>query len=302
MLKSLAIALVLALLSTASFGEEKRVSSDSATKATDTGQPDLMAKALAGVAPGRTHLPEFFFVGFAGWASEDVFLNEARAAADLFRRRFGADGRILLLANNPRTANELPRASISNLRVAITAIAKKMGDEDILFLYLTSHGRPGKISVRNGGIKLRDLRAGSLRRILDNAAIKNRVLAISACYSGSFIAALRDENTLIMTAAASDRVSFGCGHDGTFTYFGQALIGEALENEGSFHRAFASAVRSIEIRERKNGFESSNPQFFMGRAIGPVLDRIERRLGANRYCAASRGHALTAPCGVPPAR
>jgi hypothetical protein len=263
-------------------GDEKRRPGDSDIKATFNRQHDLLARAVAGVASSRPDVPEFFFVGFAGQASEDVFLNEARAAADLFRRRFGADGRTLLLANNAQTVNELPLASISGLRVAISEIAKKMGDEDILFLYLTSHGRRGRISVRYGRANLPDLRAGQLRRILDNAGIKNRVVAISACYSGSFIEPLRDENSLIMTAAASDRVSFGCGHDGTFTYFGQALIGEALENEMSFHRAFESAARSIENREKKEGQKPSRPQFFIGKAIGPVLERIERHLQENR--------------------
>ena len=278
MLKKFAIGLVLVSLLTVC----AQVPSDSDIKATSTHQRELMAKALAGVPPSRTDLPEFYFVGFAGWASEDVFLNEARAAADLFRRRFGADGHILLIANNTQTANKLPLASISTLRVAIANIAKKMGDEDILFLYLTSHGQRGKISVRYGTVDPPDLRPGQLRRILDNAGIKNRVVAISACFSGSFIEALRDENTLIMTAAASNRVSFGCGHDGTFTYFGQALIGEALEKEVSFRLAFEIAVRSIERREREKGYKPSKPQFFMGQAIGAVLDRIERDLQSKR--------------------
>jgi hypothetical protein len=282
MRKKLAVGLALGVLLTGCVGDLIRGPNESGINALSPPQRALMEKALAGVAPSRTERSEFFFVGVAGWASEDVFLNEARAAADLFRRRFGADGHIMLLANNPRTATTLPLASVSNLRVALAEVATKMGAEDILFLYVTSHGRRAKISLRNGAMNLRDLGAGALRRMLDSAGIKNRVLALSACYSGSFIDALRSDNTLIMTAAASDRVSFGCGHDGTFTYFGQALIGEALEKEGSFYRAFATAVRSIENRELVNGFKPSRPQFFMGKAIGPVLNRIERRLRRRR--------------------
>jgi hypothetical protein len=85
-----------------------------------------------------------------------------------------------------------------------------------------------------------------------------------------------------MTAAAVNRVSFGCGHDGTFTYFGQALIGEALEHETSFLHAFEAAVRSIEARETEEGLKPSRPQLFMGGAIGPALERIERHLRENR--------------------
>ncbi len=240
-----------------------------------------MIKAIDGVAPSRPGVPEFFFLGFAGQASEDVFLNEARAAADLFRRRFDATGRILVLANNEQTADELPMASVSTLRIALNEVAAKMGPEDVLFLYVTSHGWRERISVRYKAVNLPDLHAEQLREMLDQAKIKNRLLAISACYSGSFVEPLADEHTMIMTAAAADRVSFGCGHNGTFTYFGQALIGEALEKDTSFHRAFARARTSIGRRERDEGLKPSKPQFFEGEAIGPVLVDIESRLKGN---------------------
>lgn len=251
-------------------------------KAAPERERDLMAKALAGIAPSRPGLPEYFFVGVAGWASEDVFLNEARAAADLFRRRFGAQGRTLLLANNPATAGELPPATVPALEAAIDGIAEMMGEEDVLFLYLTSHGQRRRVGLRNGAGDLPDLGARELRRILDAAGVRNRVVAISACYSGSFIEALRDANTLVMTAAAADRPSFGCGHDGTFTYFGQALIGEALERELSFVRGFEAARTAIETREKGEGLKPSRPQIFVGGAIGPVLDEITRGLQRNR--------------------
>jgi hypothetical protein len=245
-------------------------------------QGALLRKALAGVAESRPGVPEFFFVGFAGEAGEDVFLNEARAAEDLFRRRFGAAGRTLVLANNLRTAKTLPMASVPTLGLALSGIARKMGPEDVLFLYVASHGRQGRISVRYGRANLPDLGGGELRRMLDEAGIGNRVLALSACYSGSLIAALRDAHTLIMTAAAHNRVSFGCGHDGPFTYFGRALIGEALERESSFPSAFRLARGAIEKREKAEGFRPSHPQIFVGGAILPALDAIGRRLSPAR--------------------
>ncbi len=246
-------------------------------------QHEMLARALNGVAVGRTDVPEFYFVGFAGWASEDVFMNETRAAADLFQRRFGAEGRTLILVNNPDTVADVPLASVSNLRDAIFGVAQKMDrDEDVLFLYVTSHGQAGIVAVRFAGLSLNGLRAETLRRILDDAGIKNRVLAISACYSGSFIEPLRDENTLIMTASAADRTSFGCGHDGSFTYFGNALIGTAMEKETSMARAFEIAVRWIEKREKEEGLGPSKPQIHVGKAIGPVLQRIEQHLRTQR--------------------
>ena len=259
-------------------GGEVPAPDEAALEALFDSQRGLMIKALSKIAPSSANVPEIFFVGFAGQASEDVFLNEALAAADLFRRRFGAKRRAMVLANNPKSAHELPFASVSNLGVALREIAGKMGEEDILFLYLTSHGQHKRLSVRYGRVDFPDLRPAHLRRILDEVGIKNRVLAISACYSGSFIEALKGGNTLVMTASASDRVSFGCGHDGTFTYFGKALIGDALENEISFTRAFEIAARSIEKQEKKEGLVPSKPQIHVGKSIGAVLQKIEQHL------------------------
>jgi hypothetical protein len=242
-------------------------------------QRDLIDKGLAGVAKSRPGVPEFFFIGFAGQASEDVFLNEVRAAADLFRRRFGTGGRSLILANNLRTADALPMATVSTLELVLRRVAQKMGAEDVLILYVTSHGRPRRISVRYGRVKLPSLRARDLRRMLDDAGIKNSVVALSACYSGSFVPLLQNADTLIMTAAAHNRVSFGCGHDGTFTYFGQALIGEALERDTSFARAFRRAEEAIGKREQSEGFKPSRPQFFEGARIGAAIEAAQRRLG-----------------------
>jgi hypothetical protein len=245
-------------------------------------QHKLLARALEGVAAGRAGVPEYFFVGFGAWASEDVFMNETRAAVSLFQRRFGAKGRTLVLINNPDTLPDVPLASVSNLRGAINAIAKKMNrDEDVLFLYVTSHGSTRSVAVRHGRLALNDLRAKVLRRILDEAGIKNRVLAISACYSGSFVKPLHNENTLIMTASAADRTSFGCGHDGTFTYFGNALIGNALEKEYAVARAFDIAARSIAAREKNEKLKPSKPQIQIGKKIGPVLDALVEYLRRN---------------------
>lgn len=242
-------------------------------------QRALLKRALDGVAPSRPGMPEFYFIGFAGDASEHVFLNEARAAEDVFRRRFGSGGRSLVLANNLGTAKQLPMATASTLELALKGVAAKMGAEDVLILYVTSHGWRRRISVRYGRVKLPSLRARELRRMLDDAGIQNRVVLLSACYSGSFIPALANDNTLIMTAAAHNRVSFGCGHDGAFTYFGQALIGEALERETSFARAFRGAARAIGKREKEDGFKPSRPQFFQGTKIGAAIDAVQSRLG-----------------------
>jgi hypothetical protein len=242
-------------------------------------QPALIDQTLQAVLPGRSGVAELFFVGFAGYAREQVFLNEAGAAANLIATRFGAAGRTAVLANSRRTVDTLPLASATNLRATLSGVAAKMNaDEDVLFLFLTSHGSPGRVAVNFWPLELNQLSAKELKDMLDQAGIKWRVIVVSACYSGSFVDVLKDENTLIMTASAADRTSFGCGHDGTFTYFGDAYFGHALRDELSFARAFDAASVAIDRRERAEGLTASLPQIFEGARIGPHLGQIERRL------------------------
>jgi hypothetical protein len=115
--------------------------------------------------------------------------------------------------------------------------------------------------------------------MLDASGIKNRVLIISACYSGGFIEPLKDANTLIMSAAAADRPSFGCGAESEFTYFGKAVIDEQLrKNTTSFEQAFKNAIPIIRSRETAQGFEFSDPKISVGEKISPILQALEKQL------------------------
>jgi hypothetical protein len=106
------------------------------------------------------------------------------------------------------------------------------------------------------------------------------VLVISACYSGGFIDALKDEHTLVITASSADRTSFGCGDTSEATYLAQALFGQALRNTYSFESAFDEAQKTIAQWEREKGYTASQPQIHVGSQIRAKLGQIERRLSA----------------------
>ena len=101
---------------------------------------------------------------------------------------------------------------------------------------------------------------------------------ISACYSGGFIDALKTDYSLIMTAAAADRSSFGCSSEEDFTYFGRAYFDEALRSTSSFVEAFRLAAPNIARREAEQGFVPSEPQLYEGARIAPILRRFEHQL------------------------
>ena len=61
-------------------------------------------------------------------------------------------------------------------------------DQDILFLYLTTHGSADHVlSFDQSGMDLPDLSADELGQVLDDSGIKWKVVVLSACYSGGFI-------------------------------------------------------------------------------------------------------------------
>ena len=63
------------------------------------------------------------------------------------------------------------------------------------------------------------------------ANIRNRVVIVSACFSGAFIAPLANDNTIVMTAAAPDRSSFGCQPQNNWTFFGDAYFNHSVREQ-----------------------------------------------------------------------
>ena len=132
---------------------------------------------------------------------------------------------------------------------------------DILFLYVTSHGsKEHEISVALDGVPLQDLSTQRFKSILGSAGIKWKVLVVSACYSGGFVDALKDEHTLIITAARADRQSFGCSNDAELTYFGRAFFEKSLSADKSFIEAFEQARELVSGWEKEEEREPSEPQ------------------------------------------
>jgi Peptidase C13 family len=98
---------------------------------------------------------------------------------------------------------------------------------------------------------------------------------VSACYAGTFIEPLKDENTIVITASAADRTSFGCSDDNDLTYFGEAFYRDALPNAASLIAAFEAARVAIHERETNEGATPSNPQAHFGKAIEQKLAAME---------------------------
>jgi hypothetical protein len=244
-------------------------------------QPEHMQAALDAVLPQRPGVTDLYVIAFGGDGTQDVFLRETEQARALLEERFGAAGRSLLLINNPATADRLPLANRHNLRQALNTVALRMDpQEDVLFLLLSSHGsEQHELAVDMPWLDLNPLPAAELKTLLDEAGIRWRVIVVSACYSGGFIEPLRDERSLILTAARADRQSFGCAHENHWTYFGEAYFSQALPETGDFIRAFERARSLIAERERRERKQPSEPQMHLGTAITAKLSELPRPQG-----------------------
>jgi peptidase C13-like protein/YcxB-like protein len=246
-------------------------------------QPQLLREQLAALKPGRRGVIDLYFIGVAAYARQDVFMKEVHSVAQLFDERFGTRGRSLMLINNPATVGESPVATSTSLGLALKRVGEVMNrDEDIVFLFITSHGsKEHEASLEFYPMQLKPLEPARLKQLLDEAGIRRRVVVVSACYSGGFVDALKDDNTLAIAASAADRNSFGCSNDADFTYFGKAYFDEALRQTDSFSEAFEVAKGAIAERERKGSLRSSDPQMFVGEGIRRALRRfVSSRHGA----------------------
>ena len=244
-------------------------------------QQVLLASSLAALQPGAERRAELYGLVYAPYA-QDVFLREAGMVASVLQQRFDAKGRVLQLVNHPNTAHTIAWATNQNLHKAIQAMAEAMDREhDVLLLYMTSHGGSDfQLASEHPPLAVDPLTPQMLRAMLDEAGIRNRVLVVSACYSGGWVEPLQSDTTLVMTAADVTHTSYGCGAKSELTFFGRAVFDEQLRQTHSFEEAFNKAVPVIAQREiegkKSDGF--SNPQIAVGAGIRPVLAQLERDL------------------------
>lgn len=248
-----------------------------ATEAALYNQNRMLDDELSRLQPGDPERIELFLLAIAGDGTQEVFRREVEFIRDQFNRDFNTTDRSLLLVNSRTTTRQLPLATTISIEFALKGLASIMDkDQDILFLYLTSHGSPDHdLALDHIGISLPDLSAERLAEIMGQLPVKWKVIVVSACYSGGFIEPLQDPYTLIITAARHDRQSFGCTDEADMTYFGRAYFQKALPEAGSFVEAFNIARHYISDWEKEFA-EESLPQIYAPDEIVRYLDHWVR--------------------------
>ncbi len=246
-------------------------------------QAPLLATQVAALKPQRPGVADMYTLTFAPYDGEEVFRRESRMVSEVMAKRFDAAGRGLQLLNHADEVERAPWATPVNLQRAIDGIARTMDvNEDVLFIHLTSHGaEDGELAVNFWPLQVQAVTPPELRRWLDKAGIRHRVISVSACYAGNWIAPLASETTLVMTASDADHTSYGCGRKSELTFFGRAMFDEQLRSKTrSFEQAHAAARIVIDKREKEAGKDDgySNPQIKVGAKIRPYLEKMQERL------------------------
>ena len=241
-------------------------------------QAALLEQSLDALQPQRRGVTDVYVLSVGFW-SDPVFENEASQAADILSAHLGAQGRTLTLTNGgPVGEARFAAATPYHLAAALGRIGRTIDpEEDLVVVFFTSHGSPdGSVAIRDQNRLSAALRPVHLRDALNDAGIRNRVVIVSACFSGAFVAPLMDERTIVLTAAAPDRSSFGCQPENEWTYFGDAYFNHAVRNGAPLVQAFDEARTLITQWERERGMAPpSNPQRYVGARAHDMLRRAE---------------------------
>lgn len=220
-------------------------------------EPPLSAAAVAAAPAISIPAGSWRAVLVAGDNSSPAFDN----GIDTLRDRFASMGvrNITLLSASQARGTRLASAR------AVDGALRPAGGE-ACFVYLTSHGDESGFFLR---ADRRTLSPTALDQALSaGCGDRPTVLVVSACHSGTFInAETRRPNRVIVTAAAVDRTSFGCGADDDYTYYDQCFL-QQLDSASTW-RELAEATRScVATLERRLGVRGeSRPQLFVGAAV-----------------------------------
>jgi hypothetical protein len=154
--------------------------------------------------------------------------------------------------------------SLASIADRIGGLKPSAGEGCLVFL--SSHGDP-----RKGFVLARSreyLTPARLDRMLSSGcASAPTIVVVSACYSGGFaVSPMTRPNRIVLTAARSDRPSFGCGAGFTYNTFDQCFLG-ALDGAETWRDIAVRTKGCVATREAAMKQTPSQPQAYLGAAV-----------------------------------
>lgn len=255
-------------------GEDRVAEVDLATL--ELAQPSLLDTELKKLLPERKGTADIYAIGIAGWSDQDVFIKELNGGLSALDKSLGLDRGAIRLVNHRDTIETSPIASRTNFAAAVHAVAGVMNkDEDVLLVFITSHGAPDGVAFVLADAVSAMLSPDHVASVLDRAGIRNRVVIVSACYSGNFAKRLASPDSIVLTAADESSPSFGCSNEREWTYFGDALFNQNLAEGVSLEKAFEDAKVKITQWETRDDLPPSSPQGHFGAMISEKLAKLK---------------------------
>jgi hypothetical protein len=200
----------------------------------------------------------------AGDNAEPVFDNAVAAVARWLASRGVPTHDIHRLSATQRAGDAAAAEPASPERILNRIAALRPRRDEGCFVFVTSHGHRGEgIWLAYSGEFLRP--AELARALSAGCAGVPTVVVVSGCFSGAFTA-MRAPNRIVVTAARSDRPSFGCQADRTYTVFDECLLG-ALQHSATWRAVYKATNGCVRRRERDMGVVPSQPQASFGAAV-----------------------------------
>lgn len=265
-------------------------------------QPSALQNPAA--APDRVNAPQSPFAHWAvvivagdstsaGGGHSEAFDNARRDLAAAFVKAGFLPEHIAQFSSAPKDGDPTTPAfaNVDGVKGMLQRLLGVAGEGCLI--YVTSHGN-------TQGIKFGE-KLASPEEIagLGDKTCGGRptVMIMSACHSGVFIQPLSAPNRLVMSAARSDRSSFGCGTDSKYPFFDECML-ESLPNAHDFVALTGQVKMCVGRMETAGHFAPpSEPQLSIGSVIGPMLQQDAFLKPPNTSVASTSAQADGASCG-----
>ncbi len=206
----------------------------------------------------------------AGDASIPAFDNATEAMARLLERSGVPAGDIHRLSASPDALSKPHVQVATRARVLDSIAALQPAPGQACLVFITSHGAHGPgvyLAPRTEFLSPDDLdtalRAG--------CGAAPTVAIVSACYTGAFAGPpVAQPNRIVLTAAAADRPSFGCGAGREYAYYDQCLLGSLDSLPRDWRDVIGETDRCVAGLEAAEHEQPSDPQSYVGSAAASL--------------------------------
>lgn len=225
----------------------------------------LRAQLLQADQAKRTPAGQVIFAGFAMHSQSKAFRADVLSAEAWVRKIDPAA--IVFRLNNPVPGQgaDWPYATAENVAAVLKKVTELARPQDKVVVLFTTHGAPDVLTINFADTYYQPVKSRWLNEQLAGLGSTPTLLLLSACYSGSFLPTMREPSRIILTAAASNRSSFGCDFHSSNTFFIDALLNQKQNGEKSLIQLMDAAKLDIDKRERDMGLSPpSLPQTFYG--------------------------------------